>query len=1532
METVSRQRELGQESAQLRELNERLECYLQRVSVLERENSSLREHIQQLKPGPHDGGKQKELEEALEAVRLELAEGWRETDRAALRRDSLLEELRLVSESCCREARLRASVEGELAERRRWLEEEQRSREGLEGKVRRLQEELGQLEEAQRGERELLLQEIAKGPLRCPAAPLPALSPRDVQLCLGDVDLRWTEARDLYRDELARMERTVSEAGLRQEAVKEETRLNRQRVQGLRGELEVLREKKRQLEGRLRQQSRAREQDTQRLQATMAELELDKESLAAKMDQIVEDQRELMQMKLALSLEVATYRALLDTEAQRIHSSAGARGLPASLRDAVLAFPGGKGLSTEKLSAPVRVEAGNVWRAHSGAVTAASGWRDRSPLTDAAPTRSERPEDKEAGATWPGESPTAGDLVDGEAAMSVPRGGGAGSKAEECPADDRSSVTPSQEEPAEVAEAQPPSAAEVAEESEGEPDTAGSGMEGERPQLAPPFPTEPAAAEDPKHPSAGAGQLTEEPREPVEGNSDTDPPREASDSAAGQSEEPGEPVQAAVSREESPEAAAWKQSPSEPGEVQWPEEADAVAGEVGQDRQLEEEELTPAEAQHPPAGDTHWDEPERAGRWEGLETRRLSGEEEEAAAENLLSGGEGAPRTHEASKQDDRGTGDGAVEGGVGRESEAGYSVGQVPEERQPSGRSQEPEEEVTGTEEHPTDDRDSAIPFREELGSEEALTGAIVEAAPLAPPAAEEGASEGRGQDFPGESVQERPAEGSADEEGVAPEPWREETEAEAEPRPEAAEVPLELGETASKPHPGEERVASEGRAGPERESPREEDAVKKEAPAPVGEEHPADHWQGDRDSEPWEANPEESLSPEPRAEEEEEVAGTPGLDFSQEAEAFLGDEGEGKDWAGELEDGMGQGPEPEAIQEDAARVQEVGPEVKTAATEEGQDIGAEESPFGEEPGDMESEIAVDENHLEMGEGELESGWADQAEIPGEAVEPETESGSTHQEIEEEAAPKRRASASPQVKTANLAQLELIGDGAEIGEEEAGGADITPSGEGAPLALAEPPEPGEERSTSSSALPDGPEEEQQGREDHLSSPGAPSLGEEAPAEPFHEGEALRDSPEGAEDRTLPLPSPRDVLQETPGSAGQLRAEWPEDAAQAYALPSQETELLENSLPWEDHPDGHQPMEGFSGAERDPRDEGCDVISDADGEGSPVGSMTLETGVGMDGLEGEARVCVEAVDNPQATAIPDSPEDPTAQTQQADEENRATSADRGSPSDIQTPGNLLPDHGEIRGAADPGDQGGGGGDELEVADQEGPRREEEAEDRHVPSLMAAAERPGPETDGGCPMGEQERVTLQGEADESDSGQNEGRGPQEELEENSLNVGPLSSIGSNGPNPSDVNTGSGDEGGPVGGEGAAQHVHEAKPMGDMLEPAPFPGTLHDQEGFVEETSAGEGSLPNVPGESEEGGDGGSVDLHPVSSDRDLLLSPHPAGDEEPRPVTPLVPNDRQLNGLHDYPEVPGKGDGRAVEMIATAYHYWSSEDE
>ncbi|XP_067878598.1 tanabin-like [Heterodontus francisci] len=356
MEATLKQRALGGESFELRELNERLEVYLHRVTLLEQENTSLRGEIQALKRIPASG-KRRELEEELEQLRDSLEERWREVDQAALERDSLREELRLVQERCAGEASRGDEARRQLAESRRELDEEKRAQVGLgrkaltlEGELKFLeglhQEEIGNLQE----ERSRALPSLAQ----CPV-PSPGLCPQEVDLYSQKLSQIWKGSLEIYQKELVKMEHGLAEARGRQETVKEEKRQSRLKLLSLQKEMEVLRERKGLLEGRASQQNEKQQQDLEEFQATIGLLEQDKESLAAKMDRILDEQRQLMQTKLALSLEVATYRALLDAEVGRIRSSSETPGLPVSHRDASLeldwtelGFQGRRAVSMEK--------------------------------------------------------------------------------------------------------------------------------------------------------------------------------------------------------------------------------------------------------------------------------------------------------------------------------------------------------------------------------------------------------------------------------------------------------------------------------------------------------------------------------------------------------------------------------------------------------------------------------------------------------------------------------------------------------------------------------------------------------------------------------------------------------------------------------------------------------------------------------------------------------------------------------------------------------------------------------------------------------------------------------------------------------------------------------------------------------------------------------------------------------------------------------------------------------------------------------
>uniref|UniRef100_UPI00398E90A7 nestin-like n=1 Tax=Pristiophorus japonicus TaxID=55135 RepID=UPI00398E90A7 len=315
MDGLWRQRMLGDESLELRELNERLESYLQRVSLLEQENGVLRGEIQTLAQSPGAAhGKRRELEQGLQCMRAALAEGWGAAGRAALERDRLREEVRLAGQQRAGEERRRARAQGELGEGRRGLEEERRGLEALGRKAQALEGQLRSLAAAHREERERLLRgegsrpAASPCPLGPPQPPLLALPAGPAELCAQHLGQLCQGSADIYQRELGLAERALAETRGRLDALREERRQSRLRLQALRSELEGLRDRRGLLEERASQQSRSQQDQLAGFQATISLLEQDKESLAAKMDIILEEQHQLMRIKLALSLEVATYR------------------------------------------------------------------------------------------------------------------------------------------------------------------------------------------------------------------------------------------------------------------------------------------------------------------------------------------------------------------------------------------------------------------------------------------------------------------------------------------------------------------------------------------------------------------------------------------------------------------------------------------------------------------------------------------------------------------------------------------------------------------------------------------------------------------------------------------------------------------------------------------------------------------------------------------------------------------------------------------------------------------------------------------------------------------------------------------------------------------------------------------------------------------------------------------------------------------------------------------------------------------------
>uniref|UniRef100_A0A8W4FGV4 Synemin n=1 Tax=Sus scrofa TaxID=9823 RepID=A0A8W4FGV4_PIG len=310
----------GSEKAELQELNARLYDYVCRVRELERENLLLEEELRSRRG--HEGlwaeAQARFAEEAC-SLRQQLDElSWAtalaEGERDALRRE--LRELQLLGE----EARAaRGRLDAELDAQRRELQEELGARAALEALLGRLQAERRGLDAAhERDVRELRARSAGltlryRARATGPAAPPPRLREVHDSYALLVAE-SWRETVQLYEEEVRELEEALRRGQESRREAEEETRLCAQEAEALRREALELEQLRALLENELLRVQEEYELQAEERQRVIACLEDEKAALTLAMADRLRDYQELVQVKTGLSLEVATYRALLEGE------------------------------------------------------------------------------------------------------------------------------------------------------------------------------------------------------------------------------------------------------------------------------------------------------------------------------------------------------------------------------------------------------------------------------------------------------------------------------------------------------------------------------------------------------------------------------------------------------------------------------------------------------------------------------------------------------------------------------------------------------------------------------------------------------------------------------------------------------------------------------------------------------------------------------------------------------------------------------------------------------------------------------------------------------------------------------------------------------------------------------------------------------------------------------------------------------------------------------------------------------------------
>ncbi|KAG8519893.1 Nestin, partial [Galemys pyrenaicus] len=311
---------LGEESFQMWELNRRLEAYLARVKALEEQNELLSAELDGLRAQSRDSSWRARADNELAALRALVDQRWQEKHAAEVARDNLVEEVEGVAGRCQQQRLARERMAEEVARSRRAVEAEKCAQVWLSNQAAELERELEALRAAHEEERAGLNAQATctpRGPAPPRAPPAPAPEVEELARRLGEA---WRGAVRGYQERVAHLETSLGQSCERLGQAVQGAREGRLELQRLQVERGGLQERRAALEQRLESRWQERLQATEKFQLTVEALEQEKQGLQSQIAQILEGRQQLAHLKMSLSLEVATYRTLLEAENSRLQT------------------------------------------------------------------------------------------------------------------------------------------------------------------------------------------------------------------------------------------------------------------------------------------------------------------------------------------------------------------------------------------------------------------------------------------------------------------------------------------------------------------------------------------------------------------------------------------------------------------------------------------------------------------------------------------------------------------------------------------------------------------------------------------------------------------------------------------------------------------------------------------------------------------------------------------------------------------------------------------------------------------------------------------------------------------------------------------------------------------------------------------------------------------------------------------------------------------------------------------------------------